>query len=81
MVALDDEGAPQYLLEFLWIMLKYSVQTLCNILGGALCEKKKKKKKIKLAEKCCLIFSRELCLKCDRAPRSDFETDKFRLRK
>ena len=44
MVALDDEGAPQYLLEFLWIMLKYSVQTLCNILGGALCEKKKKKK-------------------------------------
>ena len=54
MVALDDEGAPQYLLEFLWIMLKYSVQTLCNILGGALCEKKKKKKKkMKVAEKCC----------------------------
>ena len=32
---------PQYLLEFLWVILHYSVQAVCNIYDGALCNKKK----------------------------------------
>ena len=51
---------PQYLLEFLWIMLHYSVQTRCNIkmelMAGNCCHN------------CCYI---ELRLEYDRAPRSD----------
>ena len=30
---------PPYFLEFLWIMLQYSIQTLCNIWGGTLFDK------------------------------------------
>ena len=33
-------SAPWYLLEFLWIKLQYSVQSLCSIEDGALCDKK-----------------------------------------
>ena len=51
-VALDYEGAPWYLLEFSWIMLQYSVQTLCNILDEALCDKKK----MKIAGNCCWVL-------------------------
>ena len=34
------EVAPQYLLKFLWIILRYSVQALCKIQDGAFCDKK-----------------------------------------
>ena len=33
-------GCPRYLLEFLLIMLQYSIQALCNISDGALSDKK-----------------------------------------
>ena len=38
-VPIDHGKCPRYVLQFLWIMLQYSIQALHNIKGGALWQK------------------------------------------
>ena len=67
-VALNHGGTPipQYLLEFSWNLLQHSVATSkMELFVG------KNGKWQETANDCCY---RELCLKCDRAPRLDSET-------